>query len=662
MTTKKNLTDQELEKKLFEIERLEEKCHQIEQMLRESEAKMQTIVDMAVDAIITINEKGIIQTFNVAAEKMFGYKKEEVIGQNVKMLMPSPYKDEHDRYLHNYITTGKRKIIGIGREVIAHRKDGSNFPMELAVSEVSFQDQKLFTGIIRDITTRKETEKALLEAKLEAEEANKAKSNFLANMSHEIRTPMNAVIGFSELLSTIVTDAQQKNYVDSIRKAGKSLLTLINDILDFSKIEAGRLEIHKEPVNSRLVFEELKQLFDIRVKDKDLQFILEIDKDIPDTLLIDEYRLRQVLVNLIGNAIKFTDRGFVKLAVNSNIYEDDKSKVDLIISVQDTGIGIPQEYHEYIFESFRQQDSNITRKYGGTGLGLAISKKLVEMMNGKITVQSNPGVGSTFTVSIRDVNIPATTITSVQSEEFDFHSLSFDKSVVLVVDDIESNRNLIREWLKKVNLDIIEAENGEEGFRIAKEYYPDLILMDIRMPKMNGYEAADLIRKNEDTKHIPIIALTASVTIEETRRIRDFGFDTYLAKPVDVQKLFKELSKHLSYSYNKQPEEIPIKGETLKKDLKSEIIKDKPKLMEKLKKEMMQTWESISEMMEMSSIEEFANEIKAIGIEHRVSGLQNYAQNLFEFINAFDVIQIENEVKRFPKLVEEIENSEGFKK
>ena len=308
-----------------------------------------------------------------------------------------------------------------------------------------------------------------------------------------------------------------------------------------------------------------------------------------------------------------------------------------------------------MFESFRQQDSSITRKYGGTGLGLAISKKLMEMMGGTISLQSFPKKGSTFTISIHNVNIPSTSVSLVQNKEFDFNSLSFHKGSVLVVDDIESNRELLREWLKKVNLDIIEAKNGEEAVQIAKDYHPDLILMDIRMPKMNGYEATAIIRKNEGTKHIPIIALTASVTIEETRRIRDFGFDTYLAKPVDIQKLFKELSKYLSY---KQSKSSAIKEETSENNFKTENIKNKPQLMAKLKKEMMQLWKNISEMMEMSSIETFAKEIETIGITHESFSLQNYAKNLFAFINAFDVIHIENEVKRFPKLVQEIEKNE----
>ena len=487
---------------------------------------------------------------------------------------------------------------------------------------------------------------------------DKLKDEFLANTSHELRTPLNGIIGITEsLLGGVAGKVSEvmKTNLFLIYSSSRRLTSLVNDILDFQKLKNQDITLRTKNVDIKTLIDIVITLSQQLISKKDIKLISEIPNDLPE-LWGDENRIQQILFNLIDNAIKFTQEGEVRISATlekdiSNYNTNDFIKV----TISDTGIGIPDDKKDDVFKSFEQLNSSIEREYGGTGLGLAISKKLMEMMGGTISLQSFPKKGSTFTISIHNVNIPSTSVSLVQNKEFDFNSLSFHKGSVLVVDDIESNRELLREWLKKVNLDIIEAKNGEEAVQIAKDYHPDLILMDIRMPKMNGYEATAIIRKNEGTKHIPIIALTASVTIEETRRIRDFGFDTYLAKPVDIQKLFKELSKYLSY---KQSKSSAIKEETSENNFKTENIKNKPQLMAKLKKEMMQLWKNISEMMEMSSIETFAKEIETIGITHESFSLQNYAKNLFAFINAFDVIHIENEVKRFPKLVQEIEKNE----
>jgi len=277
-------------------------------------------------------------------------------------------------------------------------------------------------------------EKALKQAKEVAEAANRAKSEFLANMSHEIRTPLNAIIGFSELLSSLITEKKHKSYLSSIQIAGKTLLTLINDILDLSKIEAERLSIQSEPINPILILTELEQIFAVKIAEKRLEFIVDIDKDLPPTLVLDQTRLRQVLFNLLGNAIKFTEQGYIKLSAHKKrSQENDSRKVDLIIAVADTGIGIPEDQQDIIFESFQQQDGQSTRKYGGTGLGLAITKRLVEMMNGQISVRSQEDQGSEFEITLRDVEVPTTE--SARDDCIDFNK---SQKASPIIDNVEN--------------------------------------------------------------------------------------------------------------------------------------------------------------------------------------------------------------------------------
>ncbi|MCI5144815.1 MAG: PAS domain S-box protein, partial [Candidatus Electrothrix sp. AR3] len=287
--------NKELEQEVFERK-------QAGTMLRKSEARIRAVVDNLIDGIITIDEKGIVEFFNPAAELIFGFQAEEVIGRKVNMLMPEPHYSLHDTYLANYHKTGEAKIIGIGQEVPGKRKDGSIFQMDLSVNLMELDEQRMFTAIIRDITRKKQTQKELLQAKEAAEAANQAKGEFLANISHEIRTPMTAVLGFSDILSSLIVDQQQQKYLESIQVAGRGLLTLINDILDLSKIEAGRLVLQYERINPQEIFNEIKLIFFQKISEKNLHFIVDIDSELPTSLLIDEIRLRQILLNLVGNA------------------------------------------------------------------------------------------------------------------------------------------------------------------------------------------------------------------------------------------------------------------------------------------------------------------------------------------------------------------------
>ncbi len=372
-------------------ELVKSRTHQLES----SRSRLKAIVGNAVNAIITINADGEITLFNPAAEKMFGFGREEVMGRNVNILMPEPYHSAHDGYLKHHITTGEKHIIGIGREVVGRRKDGSLFPMDLAVAEAHTDDIRSFVGIITDITERKQYEHDLLEAKRQAETANRHKSAFLNVMSHELRTPLTVILGYLPMLKKkdqMLPPESIVNIAEDMDITGQHLLELINDLLDISKIEAGQMTLHPEQVEVTAAIQEIETKFRQLAQDKGIELRTETEEF---KLIVDPRRLRQILINLVGNAMKFTQEGEIRISAQ-------QQEQDVVsFSVSDSGIGIPEADLPHIFDSFRQVDDSSTRKAGGSGLGLAITKRLVELHGGNITVQSQQGVGTTFSFSIK---------------------------------------------------------------------------------------------------------------------------------------------------------------------------------------------------------------------------------------------------------------------
>ncbi|MDM8525105.1 ATP-binding protein [Desulfococcaceae bacterium HSG8] len=498
-----------------------------------------------------------------------------------------------------------------------------------------------------------ERTKELKEAKNKAEAANRAKSDFLSNMSHELRTPLNAVTGFSELLSSMVFNKKQKSYLDAIKTAGKSLLILINDILDLSKIEAGKLEIQYASVNPRMIFKEIEMIFKMKITGKNLEFIIDIDKDLPSALVLDETRLRQILLNLMGNAVKFTEKGYIRLSAKKIYKVSDRSKVDLIISVEDTGIGISEKEQESIFISFQQQDGQSIKKFGGTGLGLAISKKLTEIMSGRISVRSKVGEGSIFEITLRDVDVSLSEVSSVE-EAFDVNDISFDKAKVLVVDDVESNVNLLRELLSNVNLDVLTAGNGQEAIIMAGEYQPDVIIMDIRMPVMDGIEATKRLKGSPNTKEIPIIALTASSKPDSKTEMLKFGLDGYLTKPVRLNCLFEELCRYLKHTKKAHPAKESSEYNKIVKNLRSENIENVSELAEILQNEIIPYAEKLKGAVKMGDIRKFTERIKQLGKDHNVQVLTSYSDRLREFEENFDIANIKKSLAEFYNITKDL--------
>jgi two-component system sensor histidine kinase EvgS len=516
----------------------------------------------------------------------------------------------------------------------------------LSISPIKYQRKEAYLNIVVNLNKRIEMEQQLKSAKEFAETANKAKSEFLANMSHEIRTPMNAIIGFTELLYEQVKDDKLKTFVKTIKSAGNSLLLLINDILDLSKIESGKINIDKKVVDIHELFEEVGNVFMMSLRNKNLTLILEIDPEIPNALYLDATRVRQVLFNLVGNAVKFTEKGVITLKAVAENENTIHSSVDLRIDIIDTGIGIPDSQLESIFENFQQQEGQSIRKYGGSGLGLTISKRLTELMNGTITVTSKENQGSCFSVILKSIEIA-----SIAAEKKDItlsnlnSNITFSNSRILIVDDIKNNRDLLQEIFINLNISSKHAVDGEEAVKYALSDKFDLILMDIRMPKMDGYQAAKLI--NQAFPELPIVALTASVMRDDYELQRKDNFNGYLRKPVLKSELVHELQKHL-------PFELTTEKETTQKNIEDVICSDVA-LEKQLHSDYLLTCKELQKNNNLSDIQEFATQLKSLSNKFNDSNLKSFAINLIKVTESFDIKAIKQSLNHFINKVEKVD-------
>lgn len=522
---------------------------EVEAALHENEARTSLIIDTALDAVMTMDHTGRIIEWNAQAEQVFGWSAHEVIGRDAAdTIFPSSHRLSHREYVQRLLELKDASLSNRLVEMIGLKRDGSEFPIEIAMTRLTVEGSAIFSAFIRDITSRTEAEQALkdharqleqinqqLDAALrQAKAATEAKSSFLSTMSHEIRTPMNGVIGMTGLLlETTLTD-EQREYAETVRTCGNHLLTIIDDILDFSKIEAGKLDLEVIEFDLRLAIEESLDLVAERASSKGLNLACLFHADVPQNLLGDPSRIRQIVMNLTANAIKFTDSGDVVVEVT--VDAQSKEEATIRVSVTDTGIGISEASRERLFQSFSQADGSTTRKYGGTGLGLAICKRLVEMMGGAIEVMSRVGEGSCFwfTVNLRKQ--------ADASSSADAATPLLTGLRILIVDDKAVNRRILELLTKKwgmqptviasgsAALDVLRGQHGQPRF--------DLALLDVDMSPTDGIELARAIKTRAEGGDTKLVLLTSFGRRGDAKAANEAGLAAYLTKPIRERQLY----------------------------------------------------------------------------------------------------------------------------
>lgn len=625
---------------LFIRDITERYMHELE--IENTAQRLNAIFDSSVEGIITISESGKIESFNQAAEDIFGYSGNELLGSNISSLVHETHCDSNNFYVSNYSITRQGELLGKTTDLTGIRKDGSSVPLEFTLGEMKVQDQLMYTAILRDISARKQAEseaEASWQAKVNAESASNAKSAFLANMSHEIRTPLTAIIGFADsLLYSGQSKEERLSAIKTIIRSSNHLLELINDILDISKIEAGKIELEVDKMSLPDLVSEVKSITSQRASDKDLNFFVSLRTPVPSFIHSDYLRLKQILINLISNAVKFTDKGFIQLEIAY-----DQSKRQVQFDVIDTGIGIKAENVDKIFEKFTQADASTTRKFGGTGLGLPLSRQLAQFLGGDIFVNSEIHRGSIFSVVIDAGNVDKAPVvktldlpisqTIVQKTNLDIH-LSGN---ILLVEDNQDNQRLISMYLEKMGAQITLADNGEIGVQKATQSSFDLIFMDMQMPVMDGLEATTLLR--EKGIKTPIVALTANALQEDRDRCLAAGCDDYMTKPISREKLAT-----LAADYLQVLDETEIQA----RPIVSCLLEDEPEfadVVEKFVNSLPNNERRLGEAMDLqnwSDMKRIAHDIKGTAGSMGYPQLTDLAAQIeFQLINEdYDEVQL----------------------
>lgn len=616
----------------------------IEQNLRLSEEENRAIIDAIPDYIFIHDELNRIKSFKQGTLEDFPLFLANQTNLNIDDSFPEDFSQKLEMALNECRFNGHFQFDYHYTEALMSR--------DFEIRMIRMNEEEVIS-IVRDVTQRKENEIQLKIAKEIAENANRTKSEFLANVSHEIRTPMNAILGFSEILLDKVTEPAHQSYLRTILSSGRTLLSLINDILDLSKIEAGKLEVEYEPVNYISILKEIEQVFTPKIQKKDLSFEVISSPDFPSYIFMDEVRLHQILFNLVGNAIKFTQKGYIKIESSFERIADE-NEINLIIEIEDTGIGIPKDQVELIFEAFTQQSGQSNRQFEGTGLGLAITKRLIQKMNGTIYASSQVGKGSIFRIQFNKVQLAEINPLSEKRNDNKEGQIIFEPATIMVVDDIDFNIKVLKAMLDFEQFTFIEATSGEAAIEVLESESPDIIFMDIRMPGMSGISATEIIKDKLMLK-TPVIAFTASAMQNQIEMIKTL-FDGFVRKPVSKKVLIQTLQEHLKFSISQAAQindEINSKY-TFQAD--SQCLSVAPIVIETIRKDLLSEWENITGSLVIFEIEEFANKLETISKEYDCTVFVNYANDLRDSLQTFDVELIESTLSEFKLLFDKLES------
>jgi PAS domain S-box-containing protein len=613
--------------------------------LKESESRKLALLKIMPDLIFVTDRLGNISDIYTDNPSQLPEPPEKLMGRKFTDIMPADIREEFSRQIINAFAT--RELITFDFSYT----QGKETIYEEARIILSGHDEVLI--IIRDMSILKRGEEELKRAWEEAEKANNAKSAFLANMSHEIRTPINAVIGFTELMARELPSSNLTSYLTSIKSSSKILLSLIDDILDLSKIEAGELSLKPEFINPRMVLKEIRDIFWLKMQQKKLEMVIEIKDDVPEVLFMDELRLRQILINLVGNAYKFTDKGKIEiyLGTDEKIKVDNKLYCDILLKVSDTGIGIAKEYQKIIFEAFKQQEEQDSRKYGGTGLGLAITKRIVELMEGTIDLESKVGKGSIFTITLPKIQVDESdrSGSTVKPEK---GAVYFHKAKILIADDVSINRELLKGIIKGDDIVFIEASNGVEAIDLMHREKPDLLLLDLNMPRMNGFEVARLMREDKNLKSVPIIAISATKISEKEKPLAEL-FDVFIAKPFMVKDFITELKKFLSYTENNKELTASAElqnGYTIPDNLGESELMGLKSEVERLQ----EAYQQIKDSSSFDEIRQYSGRALELVSRYDMPSLKQNAKEILKAADNFDIEEINQSISFSPEIFNQI--------
>jgi PAS domain S-box-containing protein len=624
-----------------------------ERELRASEERYRMLALNVSDVIWTLNLDGSFSYISPSTVNQSGYMAEEMLTMNIEQVLTPQSKDVVYKMLKQARDNLAAGIpIKSGRIELEEKcKNGSVIWIGVNYSAMysSGGEFKGILGVSRDITERIKLINELKKAKEAAELATRAKSEFLANMSHEIRTPMNAIIGFADLLCQTVNSEKTYSQADSIRTSARNLLGIINDILDLSKIEAGKLRLEYEPVMLPSLINDIKNIFSQPMLEKKIDFIIEQRSDLLGAIVIDEIRLRQILFNLIGNAVKFTERGYIKLTIDRSECMDTPGFIDLYIDLQDTGIGIRPDQQKAIFEAFTQQTEQSTKKYGGTGLGLTITKRLVEIMGGTISLASQPGEGSRFSIVFPSIKVEMARDHKAL-KNFCPDDIEFEPATILICDDNATDRKLIADMLENYPLTILQASEGLEAIGLARKYQPQLILMDLKMPGIDGLETVRILRNNQDTNFIPVIMISATTIGQEDEATLHESFNGFLLKPINLSDLAELLKNFLKFKKDKGSETKVLRKED---DWMQKVsLEQLQTLVREFENNLTPAYTEIIQNQNIDDTENFGRRLRELAVQVKLPDLEAYAADIAASADKFDIERLPYLLEQYPKMVE----------